>query len=62
MRHISGRFSKLIPNDDREYDTHTRHGSATASNFFFDTFSPAILNPVMKVVYFLFGWAIKRFK
>ena len=30
--------------------------------FFFDTFSPAILNPVMKVVYFLFGWAIKRFK
>ena len=33
-----------------------------ASNFFFDTFSPAILNPVMKVVYFLFGWAIKRFK
>lgn len=53
-------------NDIANYETHLLYyknvTGEEASNFFFDTFSPAILNPVMKVVYFLFGWAIKRFK
>ncbi len=59
------RVFNLDESDVTNYETHLIYYNTLmgekASNPFFDTFSPAILNKVMKVVYALFGWAIKLF-
>lgn len=60
------RVFNLDENDVTNYETHLIYYNElmgeSASNPFFDTFSPSILNNIMKVVYALFGWAIKLFK
>ena len=60
------RVFNLDENDVTNYETHLIYYSElmgeNASNSFFDTFSPSILNKIMKMVYALFGWAIELFK
>lgn len=65
----NGRSIRIInmnENDVENYETHVIYYQDVvgeeSSNLFFDTFSPAILNKVMKIVYAMFGWLIKLFK
>ena len=59
------RVFNLDENDVTNYETHLIYYNELvnekASNPFFDTFSPSILNKLMKIVYALFGWVIKLF-
>lgn len=60
------RVFNLDENDVTNYETHLIYYpelmGENASNPFFDTFSPSILNSIMKMIYAMFGWAIKMFK
>ncbi len=56
------RVFNLDENDVTNYETHLIYYNElmgeSASNPFFDTFSPSILNKIMKVFYAMFGWMI----
>ena len=56
------RVFNLDENDVTNYETHLIYYNELmgekASNPFFDTFSPSILNKIMKVFYAMFGWMI----
>lgn len=61
----SVRVFEFNENDVENYTTRiVTYKEATGdeiSSVFVDFFTPALLNPLMKVIYFLFGWLIKMF-
>lgn len=60
------RVFDIYENDVENYDTHLIYYQdlvgEKGGNLFFDTFSPSLLNSLMKIVYFFFGWAIELAK
>lgn len=60
------RVFDIYENDVENYETHLIYYQdlvgEKGGNLFFDTFSPSLLNSLMKIVYFFFGWAIELAK